>query len=126
MNFHTPRKRQSSESIIPMINVVFLLLIFFLMTAEITPPEPFDINVPIAELEQEPTGEMVLYVSKEAVVGFEGVTGIEAMNGVAAKVDKKSPLKLHADGDVAAIEIAKILRTLTEQGFSNVEVMVGG
>ncbi|KAB7615856.1 biopolymer transporter ExbD [Amylibacter sp. SFDW26] len=126
MNFQPPQKRQTSESIIPMINVVFLLLIFFLMTAEITPPEPFEVNLPTAELDQEPKSETVLYVSEEAVLGFEGIVGPKVLDALTAQADKQSPLKLQADGTVAAVEIAKILKILTENGFSNVEVMVGG
>jgi len=126
MNFQPPQKRQTPESIIPMINVVFLLLIFFLMTAEIAPPEPFEVNLPTAELDQEPKSETVLYVSAEAVLGFEDIVGPEAMDRLTAQADKQPLLKLQADGTVAAVEIAKILKTLTENGFSNVEVLVGG
>ena len=126
MNFLPPKKRQSSESIIPMINVVFLLLIFFLMTAEITPPEPFEVNLPVAEQEKEPVGEFVLYLSKEALLGFEEATGPEALAALNAKVDKELPIKLYADGESTAVDVAKILKRLTELGFSNVEVMVGG
>ena len=42
---HTPR-----ESVVPMINVVFLLLIFFLMTAQITAPTPVEVTPPSVTL----------------------------------------------------------------------------
>ncbi|WP_322867174.1 biopolymer transporter ExbD [Aquicoccus sp. G2-2] len=40
MDIPRPVRRPRGEAILPMINVVFLLLIFFLMTAELAPPEP--------------------------------------------------------------------------------------
>ncbi len=126
MNFTPRKRRQSVESIIPMINVVFLLLIFFLMTAEISPPDPFEVSLPFADEEQEPLGDIVLYLSKDALLGFEGVTGAEALEALRIKSDKISPLQLRADGGIKATEVAKTLRTLTELGFLNVEVMVGG
>ena len=45
-----PRRpaRPARENIVPMINVVFLLLVFFVMTAQIAPPDPFDIAPPEA------------------------------------------------------------------------------
>lgn len=38
MQFDLPQRRSRPESVVPMINIVFLLLIFFLMTAQIAPP----------------------------------------------------------------------------------------
>ena len=38
MEFSTPRMRRAAEPALPMINVVFLLLIFFLMSAQIAAP----------------------------------------------------------------------------------------
>lgn len=46
MDFAPPKRRPRAESIVPMINVVFLLLIFFLMTAQIAPPDPFEVAPP--------------------------------------------------------------------------------
>jgi len=40
MEFARPRHRRPLEPIVPMINVVFLLLIFFLMSAQIRTPRP--------------------------------------------------------------------------------------
>ena len=51
MRFAPPgaRPRRPRESAVPMINIVFLLLIFFLMTATIAPPAPFAVTPPAAE-----------------------------------------------------------------------------
>ena len=126
MNFNAPRRRQSEESIIPMINVVFLLLIFFLMTAQITAPDPFELAIPTSPQENEPEGEATLYISKEAMLGYEGTTGPEAFEALLAGADKTIPLKLRADAELAAVEVAKILKRLTEVGFIKVDILVNG
>jgi biopolymer transport protein ExbD len=46
MDFGRARPRPRGESVVPMINVVFLLLIFFVMTATIVPPDPFAARPP--------------------------------------------------------------------------------
>ncbi|NHX27772.1 biopolymer transporter ExbD, partial [Escherichia coli] len=46
MQFPQHPRRDRGENIVPMINVVFLLLIFFLMTAQIGPPAPIDVTPP--------------------------------------------------------------------------------
>ena len=50
MNFAPPRNPRMAQdrAIVPMINVVFLLLVFFLMTASLTPPPPREITAPVA------------------------------------------------------------------------------
>ena len=50
MDFSAPRRAPNrSENIIPMINVVFLLLMFFMLSAQVAPPDPFDVEVPVSE-----------------------------------------------------------------------------
>ena len=49
MRFASPPRRSPPESVVPMINVVFLLLIFFLISAQISPPDPFETRLPVAQ-----------------------------------------------------------------------------
>ncbi len=44
MQFPDDTPRRGGDNLLPMINVVFLLLIFFLISAEMTPPEPFEVS----------------------------------------------------------------------------------
>ncbi|MFN3280067.1 MAG: ExbD/TolR family protein, partial [Tabrizicola sp.] len=41
MDFSEPQRRTKNLTLLPMINVVFLLLIFFLIGARLRPAEPF-------------------------------------------------------------------------------------
>ncbi len=40
MDFRDPPRRKPEENLLPMINVIFLLLVFFLMAARLTAPNP--------------------------------------------------------------------------------------
>lgn len=71
MDFSSLPKRPRGESIVPMINVVFLLLIFFLMTSHLAKPEPFEVALPEAASEQEPEAELVLYADKDGQLAYE-------------------------------------------------------
>ena len=75
MQFSKPRARPKADSIVPMINVVFLLLIFFMMTARITQPAPFDVTPPKAQSEQEPQDAATLYVAADGQLGLDGQSG---------------------------------------------------
>lgn len=49
MHFPDRRPNQSQERILPLVNVVFLLLVFFMITGSLTPIEPFEITPPVSQ-----------------------------------------------------------------------------
>ena len=125
MDLITPNQPRKGESIVPMINVVFLLLIFFLMTAQIAPPEPFEVNSPVANIEAHPESEAVVYVDKAARLHFGGLEGEQAIQALKSSSDRNSIVKLRADADLPAKEMAVLLRRFSSAGLSRVELIVG-
>lgn len=126
MNIRPPRRRRMRESIVPMINVVFLLLVFFLMTARIAPPEPFDVSLPTVPDGADPISENRLHVDRDGLVGYLGLTGAPAMELLVEIREKGAPLQIRADAGLEATRLAQLLRELAGAGFRQVEVMVGG
>ena len=63
MRIDMPPRRPRGESIIPMINVVFLLLIFFLLTAQIAPSTPFPLTPPDSASDIPAEARDVLFIS---------------------------------------------------------------
>ncbi len=118
-----PRKPRA-ESIVPMINVVFLLLIFFLMTSQIAPPEPFPVEVPQAQSEQEAESDAVLYIDATGTLSFDGVTGAAALDQLTAIAPTTTTLTVKADGRLEANLLAVTLGDLTRAGFSDVALVV--
>jgi biopolymer transport protein ExbD len=121
----TPRMRRTArEPIVPMINVVFLLLIFFLMTAQIVPPAPFDLNLPNASGEED-AGQTTLFISADGEIAFDTHQGDAALAlAVAATAD--TPLRLYADAALSAQTLAKVLGQLTALGATRVEIVTEG
>src|SRR6056297_178196 len=79
MRFYTPPRRHPPQSIVPIINVVFLLLIFFLMTAEIAPPDQIEVQPPsVSQPSGVAEGEFTLYLGADGALAFRDVTGDEA------------------------------------------------
>lgn len=58
-------RRQAQEAIVPMINVAFLLLIFFLMAAVLSPPDPVEVKLPTAEGGDLQTRDFLLVLSAD-------------------------------------------------------------
>lgn len=120
-----PRPRRAArEPVVPMINVVFLLLIFFLMTAQIAPPPPFDVTLPSATGEED-GGDTALYISAEGKIAFQSLRGDAAL-AAAVGQDTETPLRLHADASLPATELARVLAQLSALGASGIDIVTEG
>ena len=121
MRFAASRpRRQRRENVVPMINVVFLLLVFLLMTAELAPPEPFVVALPEAAGEPGVAGSEALHVAADGRMAFGEVEGAAAL---AAAAGAESPLALRADRGLPATELARILARLAELGQAEVRLL---
>ena len=107
-----------------MINVVFLLLIFFLMTAQIVPPAPFDLTLPDARGDED-TGQTALYISAGGEIAFETARGDAAL-ALAAALPRDTPLRLYADATLPAATLAQVLARLASLGATRVEIVTEG
>ena len=122
MRFAQPPRRRPAESIVPMINVVFLLLIFFMMAARITPPQPFEVTPPSANAESSPGQNRLLYLSRDGALAFENHRDADVWQALAASGD--GPLTLRADMDMPASLLANTLAQLAAIGIKDVALAV--
>lgn len=124
MLFAPPRRRRPAENIVPMINVVFLLLIFFLMTAQIAPPEPFEIVPPVSDSDTPSDIGSVLYVASDGTLDLDGARGEAVFEALSAR-DPDEPLLIRADERVKAAVLAGLLPRLAELGIGNLSLATG-
>ena len=124
MRFARPTPRQRRESIVPMINVVFLLLIFFLMTAQIAPPEPFEVTPPTVSADPAEADPDTLFVSAEGALAY-GAARDEAVFAALSARGAARPLTIRADGALSAAALAAILPRLRAAGVAEVLIVTG-
>ena len=124
MDFSVPPRRPRTESIVPMINVVFLLLVFFLMTSNLAKPEPFDVTPPDATSDIEPAAERILYVDKSGKTAFEGTEGASALTAITSISDTHQIVQVRADAELEARVLAGLLQKLAAAGLAHVELIV--
>ncbi|MFC2969869.1 biopolymer transporter ExbD [Acidimangrovimonas pyrenivorans] len=124
MRIPEPPRRRPAESIIPMINVVFLLLIFFLMTAEIAPPEPFPVTPPSSSAQTPAERGLTLYLGPDGRPGFEDATGDAALARLAARAaEAPGPLLIRADAAAPAAALARLMPRLATLGLSDIRLV---
>ena len=106
-----PHRRTAPEPVVAMINVVFLLLIFFLMTAQISAPAPFEIVLPRAR-GGDPGQAATLYLSASGDLAFLDLRGEAALRDAATH----TPLTVQADARLPAQRLAEVLARLARAG----------
>ncbi|MBV7407695.1 biopolymer transporter ExbD [Maritimibacter sp. DP1N21-5] len=116
-------RKEPAENVIPMINVVFLLLVFFLITARITPPPPVEVAVPTAQ------GGPLETASDEMLIGpfgtpyYAGQVGDGVWTALADR-HSDDPLTLRVDRAMAGSELARVLERVSRVTGSGVALVV--
>lgn len=126
MRIDMPPRRPRGETIIPMINVVFLLLIFFLLTSQIAPSTPFDVTPPEggnAELRAE--SRDVLYVSASGDLAWNEARGDDVWQAIALAAPEQ-PVEIRADRATPAVIVAAHLKRLREIAPEGARLVVSG
>jgi biopolymer transport protein ExbD len=123
-----PERRSRGIAILPLINVVFLLLIFIVLSGVISSPDPFELTPPQAsagdEIE-EASGETTLYVSAGGAVRFRGLSDETAVLALVAQLvgdERLEVLTVRADSGAPAQRIVKLIEGLRTTGVARVQL----
>ncbi|QJD58137.1 biopolymer transporter ExbD [Pseudomonas sp. gcc21] len=117
--------RSADDSLIPLINIVFLLLIFFMVAGQIAQPQDADIRPPssISRLALEPA-EIELSMKVNGALMLDGVTvdpdTLERRLNSLASEESAVRVSLRADRDATASELDKVFTLLRELGVSTI------
>ena len=121
MRFALYPSRVKKESIIPMVNVVFLLLIFFLMTSSFIIPDPFELDKPYADSSNKVSTEERLYISKTGKVFISDKINENAWRYLEQSTPEK--LLLIADSGFPAKDLLNISEKLKELGIVELNLL---
>ena len=119
-----PQERRLDLTVLPMVNVVFLLLVFFLMTAQLAPPEPFEVTRPKAAEGADPDSETVLYVGKGGALQFRDSAGDAVFETLAELAGENAVLQLRIEATLDGDRLAQVMKKLAAAGYASVEVVV--
>ena len=120
-----PRSSRNSDlNMIPLINVVLLLLIFFLIVGQIANTQDQDIRLP-SSVSDKPIEHQRISLSLDArnQLSLNGEQiSFKTLGAVLkdALSDDPQPISLRVDRDVTAISLDKLLDALRHQGITTV------
>ena len=126
MNLVSHRRRSSDASLIPMINVVFLLLIFFLLAAQIRTPDPIEVSAPVSISEMVSDGELTLFIGADGQMKFGDISELDRLEQalIAICQEQDCPsinVRVKADRAADAAVVAGLLPVLARAGFGSAE-----
>ena len=121
-------KRSAEENIIPLINIVFLLLIFFLLAGTLAPRPPFELE-PVAAV-QDPNVDVpqgALFISASGAMYYEGrvVTPDELRGTVqlARSGAADEPLEILMDRRLKGEKLFPVIETLGRAGITKIRLL---
>jgi len=128
MRFARSRRRNEDERILPLINVVFLLLIFFMLAGRFSASDPFEVEPPRSVSQGAATErDILVLVSADGRLALDGEI-IEAAALGAAVADRLSPDKtmrlwLKADGSAEATRVVEVMELLRAAGAERLRLL---
>ncbi|MCU0749336.1 MAG: biopolymer transporter ExbD [Akkermansiaceae bacterium] len=128
MKFSSRQPEPAAMQLAPMIDIVFLLLIFFIVTWQFSRSETeLNVSVPTAEEGSElnrPKGEIIINVLPDGVIRVEGSTVdlpqlLDKLSAI-AKQFKNQPVRIRGDGSVDFQRIVEVIDTCEKAGIWNI------
>ncbi|HBV00275.1 MULTISPECIES: ExbD/TolR family protein [Thalassospira] len=113
------------EPMLPLINIVFLLLIFFMIAGSLQKLGPFDVNPPASQTaESQPEDTIVLWFGKAGEVGIDDQKGtLENLSSFLPVDYIGRPVEIRADRETDGVKVVALLKRLQELGIDKVQLM---
>ena len=122
------RHKNSEEHILPLINVVFLLLIFFMIAGRLTTSDPFKIDPSKSISSTKPDQEsVIIHIGDGGKLAFQNVeVSQEELNQKITQHLRESPNaipRLKVNGDYPAGEVLSLMADLRKIGIEKVSLV---
>lgn len=122
------RQRDHETHLIPLINIVFLLLIFFMLTAKLTQPEPFEVEPPTsASTNPVELQEFIVLIGADGrlAVGDQAVDEEGLRESISAHLSEQQEtrVKLKADAQVEAERLLSVMEILRQAGVEKLVLL---
>ena len=114
--------RPDIEPVLPLINVVFLLLIFFMVAGQLAPGLPADVTPPQSEVAEGDTNEPIrLVVDQDGNLFWQDEPmAIADMPDRLDGLRKDRPVQLLTDGSIPVVLLRPALEGLRNAGITDV------
>jgi len=122
------KKPNMDDNLVPLINIVFLMLIFFMVAGQISQSDPIKVQAPSSISDtHEQAQPVVLVMASDGQLAFEGSSIVhseleKAISDAFDSVDDKQAfsLLLKVDANLAIEELHEVLATIKQTGIKRI------
>ena len=113
------------EPMLPLINIVFRLLIFFMIAGSVQKLGPFEVDPPASQTaEARCEDTIVLWFSNTGEIGIDDLTGgLDRLSSMLPADYIGRPVEIRADREVEGARVVSLLARLQELGIEKVQLM---
>ena len=129
MNILTKQKKRArSPNLVPLINIVFLLLIFFMLTGTLKRSDIFDISPPESLTGADAEApELILLISKSNKLALNNQNiEFSELNTKLLNIVQEYPLQevlIKADGKATSGTLSKVINVIREAGIKRAAIV---
>ncbi len=111
------KKTAKEENVIPMINVIFLLLLYFMVVGNLSPD--YNVNPPLANQEAESSTLVpTVSVTKDGELRFENQPVKQTeLTGRLRSIGDYEKIKIYADAESDALMVSEIMKAAADVGI---------
>ena len=120
MEIKRRKRARNSMSITPLVDVVFLLLLFFALTLHFSPEEAISVELPTSSsAKQQSETEGVIRLNGKDVPSQSLETELASLR----KIDEKQAVQVRADQEVEVGKLVAIIDAIRNAGFQYFDLM---
>ncbi|MEM9277923.1 MAG: biopolymer transporter ExbD [Pseudomonadota bacterium] len=120
------RTRKEKDSTIALINIVFLMLVFFLIAGTIVPPLDSQISPILSGVEQNAELENTISVRADGTTYFQGnpITPADFVSEFLRDIENSNrPVRILSDKDLGAVQLVDVINQLQSAGAPSIRVV---
>lgn len=128
MQFERPKKSNQEVSLIPLINVIFLLLIFFMVAGTVEGIDIFEVDLPkSSEARAKPPIPSIVYLSEDGRIAVNNdIVKQENLKTIISTLFIDNPsqkITVKSDGKVPMNKLVHIMNIIEESGGIEVSLV---
>ena len=119
-------KRKNDDNLLPLVNIIFLLLIFFMIAGVVQKQkELYEVELGTAVIENYiDSNDKTIFIRKDGTIVFDG-KGISdnELKTYLKEIEEKEKLVIAADGKITSERLNKILLILTRENIERIVLL---
>jgi len=126
--FHKKIKKKNTPNLVPLINIVFLLLIFFMLTGTLSKKDFFEVTPPKSNTSASAEApELVILISKENIIALDNeLINIDKLEMLLSRELKNKDIEevlIKTDGNAKSGTLSQVIKHIRNAGIKRVAIV---